>query len=90
MLNITEIKIKKINKGKFLGYASVCISDSIVIKEIKLFDGKKGKYIIMPGIRLKEQKRVRNFAFPISDETRIKLLNAIIEKYEEETEDIEN
>lgn len=87
MLDITEVSFKKIGKGNFLGYAGICIADSIVIREIKLFDSKNGKYIIMPGIRLKEQKRTRNFAYPITEEARQKILNAIIEKYEEEAED---
>lgn len=87
MLDITEVRFKKIGKGNFLGYASVCISDSIVIKEIKLFDSKKGKYIVMPGIRLKEQKRTRNFAYPITEESRLEILEAIIKKYEEDLEE---
>lgn len=84
MLDITKVRIKKIGKGNFLGYASVCISDSIIIKEIKLFDGKEGKYIIMPGIKLKEQNRIRNFAYPIIEEARIGLLEAISKQYDEE------
>lgn len=89
MLNITEVRIKKIEKGNFLGYASVCISDSIVIKEIKLFDGENGKYIIMPGIRVREQKRTRNFAYPITEKARLEILEAIEKKYDEESNENE-
>ena len=42
MLNITEVRFKKIGNGNFLGYAGVTISDSIAIREIKLFDSKNG------------------------------------------------
>lgn len=89
MLNITEVRIKKIEKGNFLGYASVCMSDSIVIKEIKLFDGENGKYIIMPGIRVREQKRTRNFAYPITEKARLEILEAIEKKYDEESNENE-
>ena len=41
MLNITEIRIKKINKGDLLAAASVCIDDCFIISEIKLLNGKK-------------------------------------------------
>lgn len=90
MLDITEVRFKKIEKGNFLGYASVCISDLVVIKEIKLFEGKDGRYIIMPGIKLKEKDRFRNFAYPINEEARLQLLKVISDKYDETYENKEN
>ena len=45
MLEINEVRIKKINKGKFLGYASILIQNSLVIYGIELHDGEKGRYI---------------------------------------------
>ncbi len=86
MLDITEVRIKRIDKGNFLGYASICIADSIVIKEIKLFNSKDGKYIIMPGQKVKEQNRIRNFVYPIKEDVRLEILEKILEKYNEETE----
>lgn len=88
MLDITEVRFKKIGKGNFLGYASICISNLIVIKEIKLFDSENGKYIIMPGIRVKGQKRTRNFAYPITEDARLEILEAIEKKYEEEASEV--
>ena len=35
MLEINEVRIKKINKGKFLGYASILIQNSLVIDGMK-------------------------------------------------------
>lgn len=87
MLDITEIRFKKIEKGSFLGYASICISDLIVIKDIKLFDEKNGRYIIMPGARLKRENRYRNFVYPIKEEARQEILNKISKKYDEGTEE---
>ena len=34
MLNITEVRIKKINKGDLLAAASICIDDCFIVKEI--------------------------------------------------------
>lgn len=42
MLNITEVRIKKINKGDLLAAASICIDNCFIIREIKLLDGKNG------------------------------------------------
>lgn len=36
MLNITEVRIKKINKGDLLAAASICIDNCFIIREIKL------------------------------------------------------
>ncbi len=88
MLNITEVRFKKINKGNFLGYAGICLSDSIVIKDIKLFEGRKGKYIMMPST--KSKNIVRNFAFPKTEDSRQEILRAIIKRYEEELKSEEN
>ena len=48
MLNISEVRIKKINKGNFLGYASILIDNSMIVDGIELHDGEKGRYIYMP------------------------------------------
>ena len=57
MLNITEVRIKKINKGDLLAAASICIDDCFIIREIKLLNGKNGRYISMPKRKVKN----RNF-----------------------------
>lgn len=83
MLNITEIRIKKINKGDLLAAASVCIDDCFVLKEIKLLNGKNGRYITMPNRKLKNKDIRIDFAFPINNETRLQLLEAISEQYDD-------
>ena len=61
MLNITEIKIKKINRGELLCYASILLEDSIVIDGIKLLENEKGRYILMPIRKIKGTEIKRNF-----------------------------
>ena len=39
MLNISEVRIKKINKGNFLGYARILIDNSMIVDGIELHDG---------------------------------------------------
>ena len=87
MLNITEIRIKKINKGDLLAAASICIDDCLIIREIKLLDGKNGRYISMPKRSIKNKKIIQDFAYPINNETRIQILNAISEKYDDIVEE---
>lgn len=82
MLNITEVRIKKINKGDLLAAASICIDDCFVIKEIKLLDGKNGKYISFPKRRMKNRDFRQDFSYPINNETRLQILELITEQYE--------
>lgn len=87
MLNITEIRIKKINKGDLLAAASVCIDDCFIVNEIKLLDGKNGRYISMSNRKLKNKDIRKNFSYPIDNETRLQLLEAISEQYDDTIEE---
>lgn len=89
MLNITEIRIKRINKGDLLAAASICIDNCFIINEVKLLKGKNGRYINMPNRKLKNKNVRRSFSYPINNETRLQLLQAISERYDEENDLLE-
>lgn len=86
MLNISEVRIKKINKGNFLGYASILIDNSMIVDGIELHDGEKGRYIYMP-LNPKMRKTRKNSAYPIENETREQILEVVSNKYDEDTEE---
>ena len=83
MLEITEIRENKINKGDLLAAASVCINNCFIINEIKLLNGKNGRYISMPKRKIKNRNYRQDFSYPINNETRIQLLDAISEAYDD-------
>lgn len=87
MLNITEVRIKKINKGDLLAAASICIDNCFVVREIKLLDGKNGRYISMPKRKIKNRKFTQDFSYPINEETRLQILEAISEQYDDTIEE---
>ena len=87
MLNITEVRIKKINKGDLLAAASICIDNCLIIKEIKLLDGKNGRYISKKKRKEKNRNFRQDFSYPINNETRVQLLEAISEAYDDTVED---
>lgn len=87
MLNITEIRIKKINKGDLLAAASICIDNCFIIREIKLLNGKNGRYISMPKRKVKNKDFKQDFSYPINEETRLQLLEAISEQYDDTIEE---
>jgi stage V sporulation protein G len=83
MLNITEIRIKKINKGDLLAAASICIDNCLIVREIKLLNGKNGRYISMPKRKVKNRDFRQDFSYPINNETRLQILEAISEQYDD-------
>ena len=83
MLNISEIRINKVNKPGFLGYVSLMIDNCFIVEGIELHEGRDRRYILMP-LNGKSRRTRRNSAYPISEETRRYLLEAISNKYDEE------
>ena len=83
MLNITEVRIKKIDKGDLLAAASICIDNCFIVREIKLLNGKNGRYISMPRRKVKNRDFKQDFSYPINYETRLQLLIAISEQYDD-------
>ena len=83
MLNINEIRIKKIEKGHFLGYASILLDECFIIDGIELYDGEKGRYILMP-LNPKIKRNRKNSSYPITNDARNQILEAISEKFDEE------
>lgn len=87
MLNITEVRIKKINKGDLLAVASICIDNCFIVREIKLLNGKNGRYISMPKRKIKNRNFRQDFSYPLNEETRVQLLEAISEQYDDTIEE---
>lgn len=87
MLRITEVRVKRINKGDLLAAASVCLDDCFIVNEIKLLNGKNGRYISMPKRKIKNRNYRQDFSYPINNETRIQLLEAISEAYDDIVEE---
>jgi len=87
MLNITEVRTKKINKGDLLAAASICIDNCFVVREIKLLNGKNGRYISMPKRKIKNKDFTQDFSYPINEETRLQILEVISEQYDDTIEE---
>ena len=62
--------------------ASICIDNCFIVKEIKLLNGKNGRYISMPKRKVKNRNFRQDFSYPINNETRMQLLEAISTQYD--------
>ena len=81
-MQITDVRIRKVEKeGKMKAVVSITIDEEFVIHDIKVIEGDKGLFIAMPS-RKAADGEYRDNAHPINSETREKIQNLILEKYE--------
>ncbi|MCI9426335.1 MAG: septation regulator SpoVG [Eubacterium sp.] len=81
-MQITDVRIRKVEKeGKMKAVVSITIDEEFVIHDIKVIEGDKGLFIAMPS-RKAADGEYRDIAHPINSETREKIQNLILEKYE--------
>ncbi len=83
-MQITDVRIRKVEKeGKMKAIVSITIDDEFVVHDIKVIDGEKGLFIAMPS-RKAADGEYRDIAHPINSDTRSKIQQIILDKYEEE------
>lgn len=81
MIEITEVKMTKVfNIARLKAIASITINNCFVVNDIKLMEGQKGLYIVMPSRRLPSGE-FKDVAHPINADTRELIQRTIIEKY---------
>ena len=87
-MKITDVRVRKVLKqGKMKAVVSITFDNEFVVHDIKVIEGEKGLFIAMPS-RKAADGEYRDIAHPINQETRAKLQQLILDKYEN-TEDPE-
>ena len=87
-MNITDVRVRKIAKeGKMRAVVSITIDDEFVVHDIKVIEGEKGLFIVMPS-RKSSDGEYRDIAHPINTQTRDKLQKLVLEAYDK-AEDVE-
>ena len=81
-MKITDVRVKKVSKeGKMKAVVSITIDDEFVIHDIKVIEGDKGLFIAMPSKKAADGE-YRDIAHPINADTRARIQNEILEKYQ--------
>ncbi len=83
-MQITDVRIRRVTKeeGKMKAFVSITIDEEFVVHDIKVIEGEKGLFIAMPS-RKTADGEYRDIAHPINSETRARIQEIILEKYEE-------
>ncbi len=86
MLNITDIKVRKIQteNGKLKAIASITIDDCFAIHDIKVIAGDSGDFIAMPS-RKTPDGEYKDIVHPINTETREFIKEKILTAYAEDS-----
>ena len=82
-MEITEVKIYKMNEEKLKAYVSVTLNGAFVIKDIKVVHGTNGLFVAMPSRKGKDGT-YRDIAHPVNKETRELFEKQILAAYEAE------
>ncbi len=81
-MQITDVRVRKVSKdGKMKAVVSITLDNEFVVHDIKVIEGEKGLFIAMPS-RKAGDGEYRDIAHPINSDTRDKIQNIILEKYE--------
>ena len=82
-MQITDVRVRKIEKeGKMKAIVSITLDNEFVIHDIKVIEGEKGLFIAMPS-RKAVDGEYRDIAHPINSDTRERIQEMILEKYQE-------
>ncbi len=82
-MRITDVRVRKVTKeGKMKAVVSITIDDEFVVHDIKVIEGVKGMFIAMPS-RKASDGEYHDTAHPINSDTRERIQNLILKKYEE-------
>ena len=85
-MKITDVRIRKVEReGKMRAVVSITIDDEFVVHDIKVIEGEKGLFIAMPSRRAADGE-YRDIAHPINSQTRDRIQQIILEKYQSEVE----
>ncbi|URZ05903.1 SpoVG family protein [Clostridium felsineum] len=88
-MEITNVRIMKnesiLKNTKLKGIASIIIDGAIAINNIGIVEGKKGVFLNFPS-RKSRRGEYLNVAFPINNEARKKIEEAIMKVYNDKKE----
>ena len=86
-MEITDVRVRRVAKeGKMKAVVSITIDTEFVIHDIKVIEGEKGLFIAMPS-RKSADGEYRDIAHPINSDTRKRIQDLILTKYEESADE---
>jgi stage V sporulation protein G len=81
-MEITEVIVRPVTDERLKAYVSMTLDNALVIKDIKIVEGKNGLFVSMPSRRRKNGK-YQDIAHPINTDFRKEVESRIFDEYRE-------
>lgn len=81
-INITEVKIFPANEGKLKAYATMVISGTFIIRDMKIIQSDDGSMFVSMPSRRKKDGTFKDVAHPLDQSTRNEIESVIIKEFE--------
>lgn len=88
-MEITDVRVFPVDEDKLKAFVSIVIDDCFVISDIKIISGQTGLFISMPS-KKRKNGTFRDIAHPLNSETRRRIEERILARYEETLKDRES
>lgn len=79
-MNITEVKIFKVDEEKLKAYASITFDNCFVVRNLKVIQGNNGLFVAMPSVKRKDGS-YQDTAHPLNNEMRKMIETKVLEEY---------
>ncbi len=80
-MRVTEVKVFPVTDDKLKAFVSVVLDDCFMVNDIKVIEGREGRFISMPS-RRKRNGKFKDIAHPLNSDTRQMLESEILEEYD--------
>jgi stage V sporulation protein G len=78
---ITEVRVFPVQEEKLKAFCSIVIDDAFVVSDIKLIEGRQGRFLSMPSVR-RRNGTFRDIAHPLNAETRADIQRQVFARYD--------
>ena len=82
-MEITKVIINKVDAGNLKAFASVNFDDELVVKNVKVVDGKNGLFVSFPSEQGKDGKYY-DTVYPLTKESREYIEEIVLDEYNKE------
>lgn len=80
-MNITDVKVIKLEDSKTLALANITIDHDFVVSGLRILNGKNGLWVTLPN-RKDSKGEYHDIAFPITKEAYQTIQDTVLEKYQ--------